>query len=47
MKQSVVVLAALLLTVLAAFAELPPAASPLLDVFPASKSPTLYEKPSE
>jgi len=47
MNRSIPLLAALLLTHLAAFAESPPAASPLLDVFPASKSPTFYERPSE
>ncbi len=40
-------LTALLLAPLAALAESPPAASPLLDVFPESKAPTFYEKPSE
>jgi len=41
------VLSIALLIASVALAEPPPAASPLLDVFPASKAPTFFEKPSE
>ena len=47
MKPTLTLITALLLASQASFAESPPAASPLLDVFPPSQAPTFLTTPSE